>query len=83
MVPAPGFTIPRLLSFFLYNFFYGPASEETSWRSFALPRIPKSMNASTATLLQGALWVLGHAALGVSYILLICVFFDGEAYLPS
>ncbi len=58
-IPAD-FTISLLLTFFLYNFFSGPASEEAGWRGFALPRMLKRWNATTATLVQAAIWIVWH-----------------------
>lgn len=49
--------------FFIYNLFSGPASEELGWRGFALPRMLKKFTAITATLLQGAIWVVWHLPL--------------------
>jgi membrane protease YdiL (CAAX protease family) len=56
-------TASTFFAFFIYNLFSGPASEEMGWRGFALPRMMKKFNAITATLLQGAIWVVWHIPL--------------------
>ncbi len=60
----PGeFTIPLLLVSIVYTFFSGPIAEEAGWRGFALPRMLKKQSATTATLLQGVIWIFWHVPL--------------------
>ena len=60
----PGkFTIPLLLVSIVYTFFSGPIAEEAGWRGFALPRMFKRQSATTATLLQGVIWIFWHVPL--------------------
>jgi membrane protease YdiL (CAAX protease family) len=58
-----GMTASAFFTFFIYNFFSGPASEEMGWRGFALPRMLKKFNAITATMIQGVIWVIWHIPL--------------------
>jgi membrane protease YdiL (CAAX protease family) len=58
-----GFTIPLLLVSIVYTFFSGPIAEEAGWRGFALPRMLKKQSATTATLLQGVIWIFWHVPL--------------------
>ncbi|MFX0011998.1 MAG: CPBP family intramembrane glutamic endopeptidase, partial [Candidatus Hermodarchaeota archaeon] len=57
------FTIPLLLVNIVYTFFSGPIAEEAGWRGFALPRMLKKQSATTATLLQGVIWIFWHVPL--------------------
>ena len=57
------FTIPLLIVRIVYTFFSGPIAEEAGWRGFALPRMLKKQNATTATLLQGVIWIFWHVPL--------------------
>ena len=60
----PGeFSIPLLLVTMVYTFFSGPIAEEAGWRGFAVPRMFKRQSATTATLLQGVIWIFWHVPL--------------------
>lgn len=57
------FTVSLLLVSIVFYFFSGPIAEEAGWRGFALPRMLKKRNATTATLIQGVIWIFWHVPL--------------------
>lgn len=59
-VPEDGLLIALPIIFFVNIFFGGPLAEDIGWRGYALPKLREKMNAFTASLLIGIVWVLWH-----------------------
>jgi membrane protease YdiL (CAAX protease family) len=59
----PGVTIPLLLYQVFFQLFSGPASEETGWRGFALPRLQSKYSALVSSLILGVIWTCWHIPL--------------------
>lgn len=59
-IPENGLLIALPIIFFVNIFFGGPLAEDIGWRGYALPKLREKMNAFTASLLIGIVWVLWH-----------------------
>jgi membrane protease YdiL (CAAX protease family) len=59
-VPEDGLLVALPIIFFVNIFFGGPLAEDIGWRGYALPKLREKMNAFTASLLIGIVWVLWH-----------------------
>ncbi len=59
-VPEDGLLIALPIIFFVNIFFGGPLAEDIGWRGYVLPKLREKMNAFTASLLIGIVWVLWH-----------------------
>ena len=59
-IPENGLLIALPIVFFVNIFFGGPLAEDIGWRGYALPKLREKMNAFTASLLIGIVWVLWH-----------------------
>jgi len=61
-------SLTQILTLFLPNLRGGPLGEDAGWRGFALPRLQRSFNPVTSSLLPGFLWANWHLPLIVTHV---------------
>ena len=59
-IPENGLLIALPIIFLVNIFFGGPLAEDIGWRGYALPKLREKMDAFSASLVIGAIWVLWH-----------------------
>ena len=59
-IPEDGLLIALPIIFFVNIFFGGPLAEDIGWRGYALPKLRQKMNAFSASLVIGVVWVVWH-----------------------
>lgn len=59
-IPEDGLLVALPIIFFVNIFFGGPLAEDIGWRGYALPKLRQKMNAFSASLVIGVVWVVWH-----------------------
>lgn len=59
-IPEDGLLVALPIIFFVNIFFGGPLAEDIGWRGYALPKLREKMDAFSASLVIGAIWVIWH-----------------------